>query len=95
MTARTCGSAEMLDSAAELLLHRECDSRLKWAGEYRRLVRDTSDGARGWAGRQAPLAELREKAVPAAQYRRIDRDFRARCDYLLGLGCSRSRTPAC
>ena len=76
----------MLDSAAELLLHRECDSRLKWAGEYRRLVRDTERWRERMGRETGTLAELREKAVPAAQYRRIDRDFGAKCDYLLGFG---------
>lgn len=76
----------MLDSAAELLLHRECDSRLKWAGEYRRLVRDAERWRERMGRETGTLAELREKAVPAAQYRRIDRDFGAKCDYLLGLG---------
>jgi hypothetical protein len=31
-------------------------------------------------------AGLQEKAVPDAQCKRIDRDFSAKCDYLVGLG---------
>ena len=76
----------MLDSAAELLLHRECDSRLQWAEQsYRercawpRRCASNRQGTRMVTG-------LQEKALPAAQCRQIDRDFGAKCDYLVGLG---------
>lgn len=75
-----------LDSAAELLLHRECDSRLRWAAEYRDLVRIAEEW-RATMGKELTSATgLREKAVPAAQCKRIDRDFGAKCEYLVGLG---------
>jgi hypothetical protein len=76
----------MLDSAAELLLHRECDSRLRLAGSYRELV-SMSEWWRATMGKElSSAAGLREKAVPAAQCKRIDRDFGAKCDYLVGIG---------
>ena len=76
----------MLDSAAELLLHRECDSRLRWAGEYRKLVRMAEEWRATMGKELSSVAGLREKAVPAAQCKRIDRDFGAKCHYLVDLG---------
>jgi hypothetical protein len=75
----------LLDSAAELLLHHECHSRLQLAEEYRHMVRVAEEVLA--IGKEPEwLAELREKVVPAAQCRRINRDFGAKCDYLLDLG---------
>jgi hypothetical protein len=76
----------LLDSAAELLLHRECHSRLQWAERDRHLVRLAEEMHRATGKEPEWLAELREEAVPAARCRQIDRDFGAKCDYLLGLG---------
>jgi hypothetical protein len=76
----------MLDSAAELLLHRECDSRLRWAGKYRELVGMAEEWRVTMGKELTSAAGLREKAVPAAQCKRIDRDFGAKCDYLVGIG---------
>jgi hypothetical protein len=76
----------LLDSAAELLLHRECLSRLQWAEEYRHMVRRAKDMHQTTDTEPESLAELREKLVPVARCRQIDRDFSAKCDYLLGLG---------
>jgi len=76
----------MLDSAAELLLHRECDSRLRWAGEYRELVRAAEEWRAMMGKELSSAAGLQGKAVPAAQCKRIGRDFGAKCDYLVGLG---------
>jgi hypothetical protein len=76
----------MLDSAAELLLHRECDSCLRRAGEYRKLVRMAEEWRVTMGKGLTSAAGLRAKAVPAGQCRRIDGDFGAKCDYLVGLG---------
>lgn len=76
----------LLDSAAELLLHRECDSRLQWAEQDRHLVRMAEDLQQKTDKEPDWLAELRERAVSAARCRQIDRGFGAKCDYLLGLG---------
>jgi hypothetical protein len=76
----------MLDSAAELLLHRECDSRLRWAGEYRELVRAAEEWRVVMGKELSSAAGLREEAIPAALCRWIDRDFGAKCDYLVGRG---------
>lgn len=76
----------LLDSAAELLLHRECRSRLKWAERDQQLVR-RADELQAATGKEMEwAAELRERIVPSAQRRKIDRDFGAKCDYLAGLG---------
>ena len=75
----------MLDSAAELLLHREW--RLAPSvGEYRELVRGAGEWRVTMGKELASAAGLQEKAVPAARCKRIDRDFSAKCDYLVGLG---------
>lgn len=76
----------LLDSAAELLLHRECQSRFQWAERDRQLM-DLADETRAATGR-APewLAELQERALSLAQWKKIDRDFGAKCEYLAGLG---------
>jgi hypothetical protein len=76
----------LLDSAAELLLHRECHSRLQGAEHDRHLVRLAEDLQQATGKELEWVAELRERAVPAARCRQIDRDFGAKCDYLLGLG---------
>ena len=76
----------MLDSAAELLLHRECDSRLRWAGQYRELVRGAEEWRIATGEELSSAAGLRESAVAAARCKRIDRDFGAKCEYLAGLG---------
>ena len=77
----------LLDSAAELLLHRECHSRLHWAEQDERQSVRLAEEMHQATGKEPEwLAELREKAVPAARCRQIDRDFGAKCDYLLGLG---------
>jgi hypothetical protein len=76
----------MLDRPAELLLHRECDSRLRWAGQYRELIRGAEEWRVTMGKELTSAAGLQEKAVPAAQCKRIDRDFSAKCDYLVGLG---------
>jgi hypothetical protein len=76
----------LLDSAAELLLHRECQSRLYWAERDRQLIR-MAEQTQAATGREPEwLAELREKAVSHTQRKKIDRDFGAKCDYLSGLG---------
>jgi hypothetical protein len=76
----------LLDSAAELLLQRECQSRLEWAERDRQLVH-AADELQAATGKEMEwVAELRERIVPSAQRKKIDRDFGAKCDYLTGLG---------
>jgi hypothetical protein len=76
----------LLDSAAEVLLHRECQSRLQWAERDRQLVRQ-ADELKAQTGKEMEwVAELREKIVPPSYRRKIDRDFGVKCDYLAGLG---------
>ena len=85
----------LLDRAAERLLHREYESRLKWAEQYRHLLRLAEERQQATGEEPEMLAGLREKAVPASRCRQIDRDFGAKCDYLLGIGVLATRTPAC
>ena len=54
----------LLDSAAELLLHRECQSRLQWAEREEQLVR-RADELQAATGKEMEwAAELRERMVP-------------------------------
>jgi hypothetical protein len=76
----------LLDSAAELLLHRECRSHLQEADRDEHLVRMAEEIYQATGKEFEWVAELREKAVPAVRCRQIDRDFGAKCDYLLSLG---------
>jgi hypothetical protein len=76
----------LLDSAAELLLHRECQSRFQWAERDRQLMH-LAEETRAATGKEPEwLAELRESALSLAQWKKIDRDFGAKCDYLAGRG---------
>jgi hypothetical protein len=76
----------LLDSAAELLLHRECQSRLRWADLDAQLLRRAEE-LKAATGREPEwVAELRERALTPARRKKIDRDFGVKCDYLEGLG---------
>ncbi len=76
----------LLDSAAELLMHRECQSRLDWAERDRQLVHQ-ADELQAMTGKEMDwVAEARARIVPAAKRKKINRDFGAKCDYLVSLG---------
>jgi hypothetical protein len=76
----------LLDSAAELLLHRECQSRLQWAERDEQLLCQAEELTAATGKELEWVAELREHVLPHAQRKKIDRDFGAKCDYLTGLG---------
>jgi len=76
----------LLDSAAELLLHRECQSRLGWAERDEQLLRQAEE-LKAATGRELEwVSELRENALTATRRKKIDRDFGTKCDYLTDLG---------
>jgi hypothetical protein len=72
--------------AAELLLHRECQSRLRWAESDTQLLRRAEELEAATGKEPRWVAELREKALTPTQRKKIDRDFGVKCDYLEGLG---------
>jgi hypothetical protein len=77
----------LLDSAAELMMYRECERRLQMDAisphtlhEIEQYCQATGDGAEA-------LPRLRQMAAAqASQRKRVSRDFSAKCDYLLELG---------
>ena len=76
----------LLDGAAELLLHRECQAQLQWAEQARhgrrmaeRVMAETGIGPT-WN------PEPEERALSSTQRKDIDRIFGAKCDYLVDLG---------
>ena len=76
----------LLDSAAELLLHRECQSTPP-LGRERRATAAPGGGAGGGDGQRAGMGRgaVGEGPTPA-QCKKIDRDFGVKCDYLESLG---------
>jgi len=76
----------LLDSAAELLLHRECQSRLQWAERDEQLLCQAEELTAATGKELEWVAELREHVLTHAQRKKIDRDFGTKCDYLTGLG---------
>jgi hypothetical protein len=76
----------LLDSAAELLLHRECQSRLQWAERDEKLLYQAEELTAATGKELQWVAELRENVLTHAQRKKIDRDFGTKCDYLTGLG---------
>ena len=72
----------LLDSAAELLMHRACEPRLDHAEMERGILR-MSEAIYEATGRGAnTIAELQGKAVSVSRRRKIERDFGAKCNYL-------------
>lgn len=76
----------LLDSAAELLLHRECQSRLQWAERDEQLMCQAEELTAATGKELEWAAELRERVLTHAQRKKIDRDFGTKCDYLTGRG---------
>lgn len=76
----------LLDSAAELLLHRECQSRLQWAERDEQLLCQAEELTAATGKELQWVAKLRENVPTHARRKKIDRDFGTKCDYLTGLG---------
>lgn len=77
----------LLDGAAELLLHRECQAHLQWTERDRDLVRMAERVLAETGMAPAWLAEFQERALSPAQCKKIDRDFaRQRPDPVLQRG---------
>ena len=72
----------LLDSAAELLMHRQCDWLLLQAEQDRGLLQ-TYKAIYDATGRGAnTVAELQDKVVSNTRLKKIERDFNAKCDFL-------------
>jgi hypothetical protein len=73
----------LLDSAAELLMHRETDRMLE---TDHRLLR-VAEACHEWTGRgENDLNELRARIVSGTRRKKIEREFGAKCDYLMDRG---------
>jgi hypothetical protein len=72
----------LLDSAAELLMHRVCEPRLDHAEAEREILRGFEAMYEATGRGTETIAELRGKVIPGSRRRRIERDFGAKCDYL-------------
>jgi hypothetical protein len=72
----------LLDSAAELMMHRQCEWLLAQAEMYEGWLRGAT-AFKAATGRGAErVAELQKEALSAGQRKNIERDFNAKCDYL-------------
>jgi len=78
----------LLDSAAELMMHRECTWHLQMDAISPHTLRETEEYCLATGdGLEDALPLLRQQAAAqAAQRKKVNRDFSAKCDYLLELG---------
>lgn len=73
----------LLDSAAELMMHRQCEFFLEHAKMYRGLEQSYEQLQRNTGkSYDKELADVRAQAVSQSRERRIERDFNEKCDYM-------------
>ena len=72
----------LLDSAAELLMHRQCEWLLNEAEMYRRLLGNAQAMYDATGKGAEAIAEYRAKALSSTRIKKIEHDFNAKCDYL-------------
>lgn len=74
----------LLDSAAELLMHRECRSAISTNSMWSALLKlsEESYARTGTAEDKARVDEARAKTISNTRRKRIDREFDAKCDFL-------------
>lgn len=77
----------LFDSAAEVMLFRECDYLLRWQRvQANSLERLEAAVAAGYEGDDEYLAELRASALSKNRVRRIEREFNEKANYLVDGG---------
>src|SRR5262245_20336269 len=75
----------LLDSAAELILHRESEYQLGWQRYPEGMLRSLQaivDAGKATPEVKAQMAKLRAQIVPKKERRRIEREFIAKAEYL-------------
>jgi hypothetical protein len=72
----------LLDSAAELMMYRECDWLLLHAAMYDGMLQTARAHQQATGERPDWIAELEEKVLTAAQRKKIEWDFNAKVDFL-------------
>jgi hypothetical protein len=74
----------LLDSAAELLMHRQCEQLLAWNSYYGHLLKsmeEMPDQVRDETY-EARITDLRSNAVSNTRRKKINKEFDAKCDFL-------------
>jgi hypothetical protein len=74
----------LLDSAAELLMHRQCRSAISSSEMWSALLRSSEEiyARTGSAEDRGRVEDARAKTISNTRRKRIDREFDAKCDFL-------------
>ena len=74
----------LLDSAAELLMHRQCERLLVWTSHYGHLLKSMEEMPHRVRDEtyKARIMELRSHVVSNTRRKKIDKEFDAKCDFL-------------
>lgn len=74
----------LLDSAAELMMYRETDYQIRWnASMYDRWLEMAAQEVEMFGSGQDRVDDLRTKVISKTRRKRIDREFDAKCDFLV------------
>ncbi len=77
----------LIDSAAELLMHRETEYVVAWSASLYDGWLETAEQLFEITGEgEAELAELRAKVISKTRRKKIDREFDMKCDFLVEQG---------
>ncbi|OXM63146.1 hypothetical protein [Amycolatopsis vastitatis] len=73
----------MIDSAAELLMHRETDYQLRWGAKFEEYLKRAEAALADGRGDQKYVDELRGKVFSKNQRNKIEKEFDAKCNLLV------------